>query len=241
MASTAGIALRSCTNLRDLGGARTLSGRKVRSGLLFRCDSLHKLTAEDGAHFVRTVAPRTLIDLRSVEELLRLGAGPVASNTHHLHMPIAVEPVTSVWRRSRKWNLLDVYVRMAERSGPVVAEIVRVLGVREALPAVIFCAAGKDRTGVACALVLGALNVADDDIVADYALTDPVDPVLLGAGYASSLAEAPPSFLRASPETMRGFLAAIRRKYGSVRVYMARHGVHRGDLLNLERALLERD
>ncbi|HYZ92668.1 MAG TPA: tyrosine-protein phosphatase [Actinomycetota bacterium] len=240
MATTA-IALRSCRNLRDLGGCRTLSGRRVRPGVLFRSDSFHKLTADDAALCVRTLGPRTLIDLRSIEELLRLGAGPRTLNAHHLHMPISVEPVMSVWRRRRKWSLIDVYMRMADRSGPVVAEIVRALGVAEALPAVIFCAAGKDRTGVTTALVLGALNVSDEDIVDDYAATSPVDPTLLGAGYAESLREAPQSFLEASPDTMRGFLAAMRRKYGSVRVYMARNGVHRGDLLNLERALLERD
>jgi protein-tyrosine phosphatase len=39
-------------------------------------------------------------------------------------------------------------------------------------PVLFHCAAGKDRTGVAAALVLSALGVSDEQIVADYALTD---------------------------------------------------------------------
>jgi hypothetical protein len=235
------IALRSCSNLRDLGGCRTLSAREVRHGLLYRSDSLHKLTVQEAELCARTLRPRTIIDLRSADELLRLGAGPAELGARHIHMPVSVEPSSASWKRRHHTNLLDTYVRMADRSGAVIAEIVRVLGTGDALPAVIFCAAGKDRTGITAAMILGALNVRDDDIVADYAATAPVDPAQLGFGYAKSLAEYPASFLEASPETMRGFLAAIRRRYGSVRVYMAHHGVGRSDLRRLERALLERD
>ena len=41
----------------------------------------------------------------------------------------------------------------------------------DAYPLVFHCFAGKDRTGILTALVLGLLGVADDDIAADYALS----------------------------------------------------------------------
>jgi protein-tyrosine phosphatase len=61
---------------------------------------------------------------------------------------------------------------MVERGGPMVAEALRVLARPEALPAVFHCTAGKDRTGVLAALVLGQLGVPDDAIAADYAFTE---------------------------------------------------------------------
>lgn len=241
MAQT-GITLRRCTNVRDVGGCRTPSGRVLRNGLLFRSDSLHKIDVSDFSSILSTVAPRTILDLRSDEELHRYGAGPLEPHVRHVHLPIGVDaPGTLRGMRWRRTGLLDFYVRMAEDSGPAIATVVRVLGARGTLPTVIFCAAGKDRTGVVIALVLGALNVTDDDIVVDYALTAPVDPQLLGDGYAERLAQHPPEFLEAAPETMRGFLAAIRRKHGSIRAYLARHGVQRDELSALERALLARD
>ena len=45
----------------------------------------------------------------------------------------------------------------------------------DAAPVVVHCMAGKDRTGVVCALTLALLGVSDEDIAADYALTETVD------------------------------------------------------------------
>jgi len=232
--------LQSCTNFRDVGGARTPGGRVVASGRLYRCDSLHKLCEEEARQFAKTHAPRTILDLRSAEEVLRFGAGPLAKGVHHLHLPIGTE-APGAMRRRRAPSLVDLYTRFAEHSGLVVAEIVRVLGSRHVLPTIVFCAAGKDRTGVTIALVLGALNVTDRDVVADYATTRVVDPALLGDGYAQRFADLPAAYREAAPQTMRGFLAAIRRKYGSIRAYMAHYGVERVELRDLERALLVQD
>ena len=41
-------------------------------------------------------------------------------------------------------------------------------------PAVFFCNAGKDRTGVVAAMVLGLLGVDDETVAGDYALTQEV-------------------------------------------------------------------
>lgn len=241
MAMASQISLGTCTNLRDVGGARTASGRILRRGRLFRSDSLHRLTELEASALKGAIGPRTIIDLRGADEVLRFGAGPLEQTAHYIHFPIGAEaPGTGLIRR-REPSLLDLYVAMAEESATVIAEIVRVLGMKDVLPAIVFCAAGKDRTGVAMAMVLGSLNITDEDIVADYAATPMVDPSLLGDGYAERFKDLPATYRQALPETMLGFLAAMRRKYGSLRAYMAHHGVARDDLRNLERALLARD
>ena len=227
----------TCTNLRDVGGPRTRSGRRLRQGLLYRSDSLHRLTPPETDRFVRSLSPRTVIDLRSADEVLRLGVGHFGQRVRHVHLPIGIAPDGRKSRR-RTPSLLDLYLEFAEASGPAFADVVRVLGSRAALPAVVFCAAGKDRTGIAIALVLGALNVTDEDIVTDYARTRRVDPAALGSGYERYFAEMPSAYREAAPATMSGFLTALQREHGSVRAYLAGHGVRADDLGALERALL---
>src|SRR4029077_17029923 len=63
------------------------------------------------------------------------------------------------------------YREMLARGTDSVAEGFAGLPDPSAYPAVLHCAAGKDRTGIVSALVLGLLGVADEDIVADYALS----------------------------------------------------------------------
>ena len=90
-----------------------------------------------------------------------------------------------------------------------------------ALPAVMHCSAGKDRTGVLSALVLAFLGVPDETIVEDYALSAAaMDRLLerLKAEYPDAVEEVErfaPAILHVVPETMEQFLAELRLTYGS--------------------------
>src|SRR5262249_40502205 len=77
-----------------------------------------------------------------------------------------------------------------------IARVVTLLADAEA-PAVFHCAAGKDRTGVVSAIVLGLLGVPDEVIVADYAATRESLDAIVGRlnpleGYRTMLAALPP-------------------------------------------------
>ncbi len=88
------------------------------------------------------------------------------------------------------------------------------------------------------ALVLSALLVDDEDVIEDYCRTEPVSPDALGQGYAERLASLPREFCEAPARTMRAFLEAIGREFGSTRAFLAMIGVDRTKLRALERALL---
>ena len=60
---------------------------------------------------------------------------------------------------------------MLERFGDRFATVVELVADSGGHPVAFFCAAGKDRTGLVAAIVLGALGVADETVAADYALT----------------------------------------------------------------------
>jgi protein-tyrosine phosphatase len=102
-------------------------------------------------------------------------------------------------------------------------------------PQVFHCASGKDRTGLLAALVLALLGVAEDDIAADFALTELATARLV----ADWKAEHPgrtlnwPGYGRAPEEVIRLFLADLAAAYGSVHEYAVGH-------LGVDQALIER-
>jgi hypothetical protein len=67
--------------------------------------------------------------------------------------------------------LVRGYLGYLHDRGENVVEAVRRLAAQDAGPALVHCAAGKDRTGVLVALVLDAVGVERDAVVADYALS----------------------------------------------------------------------
>lgn len=244
-----GVAFDACFNFRDVGGYETAAGRRVRTGLLYRADTLHRLTASD-LDVLRGLRLRTVIDLRTRDELDRFGrAGLGEDEVVHLHLPMIDEirradaaPDDEAPTPERRGEL---YLRMVERGGPAVAEALRVLAGPDALPAVFHCTAGKDRTGVLAALVLGQLGVPDDVIAADYALTEETrrrfrewvadnEPET-----AAAYARMPAWIWEARAETVLTFLGLVRAEHGSVTALLAGMGVAEATLDALAAALLE--
>ena len=112
------------------------------------------------------------------------------------------------------------------------------------LPAVFHCAAGKDRTGILSALLLGVLGVDDAVIAADYGLTEQAMArlVVWAREHQPELAELytnmPMRFAAADPEAMRVILADINASHGSIENYTRAIGVTLESIDALRRALL---
>ena len=92
------------------------------------------------------------------------------------------------------------------------------------------CSAGKDRTGVLAALLLGALGVPDETIVADYSLSrDAMERMLVWlqerAPDPETLARFAPAIRAAEPVAMEVFLAGLREQFGSFDDYFSSLGV----------------
>lgn len=243
------ITLEACFNFRDLGGHRAAGGRTVRAGLLYRADTLHRLTAGD-LDVLRSLGLRTVIDLRTQGELDRFGRVALSEDevTHH-HLPVFDEVRTREAAPDAEAPVPaargELYVRMVEGGAQALADAITLLTRPGALPAVFHCTAGKDRTGVLAALVLGHLGVPDDDIAADYALTEEAMALtrtwvqVHDLELASHFAAYPDWVFEARAETMQAFLAAVRARHGSITGVIESLGVAPATLASLSSALLD--
>ena len=239
------IDLEGCLNFRDLGGYPTREGRKRAWRRVYRSDGLHHLTAGDVARLRDELRVSDLIDLRSSAELQLDGRGPLEREPmafHHLPLFDGERPSTfgpEEQRRIDAMKLSDRYWGLAEMAKQAIAGVVRVIAESEG-GAVYHCAAGKDRTGVISAIVLSAVGVADELIVADYALSQQnldaiIERLNASAGYKEMFEALPPDTLHAEPETMAELLARFDTGYGGVAGYLESAGVG-GDVIERLRA-----
>jgi protein-tyrosine phosphatase len=237
------IELEGAVNFRDLGGYTAGGGRRTRWRTLFRADGLGELTEADLSMF-RTLAIRTVIDLRSGSELERgrfdIDAHPVAFH----HFPF-IEELPDAQEFDRRPGLLgSQYEEILRDAGGQILAALEVLATPEALPAVFHCTAGKDRTGVLSALVLSLLGVDEPTVVADYALSGAAMLRLrakLVAKYPEGreTIESIDEVFSAEPAQMEQLLEHLRALYGSVGAYVAGLGADPGLVESLRAALLE--
>ncbi len=237
------IALDGCLNFRDVGGYPTRDGRMVRWRQLFRSDALHFLSLADVRYVRDTLRIGDVLDLRSTAEVETDGRGPLAAEPIRFHHLPLFDGDTAVRNdRPAAYTLADRYFVLAEFAKRPIARVITTLAATTS-PAVYHCAAGKDRTGVVSAILLGLLGVREEIIVADYAATQAnldaiIDRLMATEGYQAMLSALPPDTLHARPETMIAFLERVQAEYGSMREYARDAGVGEESLQQLEARLL---
>jgi protein-tyrosine phosphatase len=238
------IQLEGCYNFRDLGGYPTADGRRVRWRQLFRSDALQHLTRRDVERLTRELGIGHVVDLRSSKELRAEGRGLLSRATPRFHhLPLFEGDLAEGKARSASFGLADRYFLMAEFAKQAVALVVTTLADSDS-PAVYYCAAGKDRTGVVSAVVLGVLGVREELIVADYAASQEKLDAIIGRllateSYRGMLAMLPEDTQHAEPETMISLLDRLRERYGSVLDYALAAGVSERSVERLRDRLLE--
>ncbi|WP_425260726.1 tyrosine-protein phosphatase [Rubrivivax sp. RP6-9] len=217
--------LQGATNFRDLGGYPGDAGRPVRWRRIFRSDHLGHLTEADKAAIAALGVARAL-DFRGVQER---AAMPYALPSLAQHS-LAIEP--SVVQRMHEAGsagravtpalvtglMEDLYRELVDAHAPRFAEVFQHL-LDDDAPLLFHCTAGKDRTGVAAALILLALGVPRDLVLQDYLLTNelyrsphhrgdaPPDPVM------AVLWGVQPSFLDAA-------LRRVETAHGGIDTYL---------------------
>lgn len=240
-------------NFRDLGGWRTAGGSTVRWGRMFRADSVHLMSEADVLRCHGELGVRTVLDLRSDVEIAVGGAGALAGRVdarHHLPLSsrraAAVDGgVVAAASDDRSPDAMAAqYAGMLDASRDLLVSAVDALLASDALPAVFFCAAGKDRTGVLSAVVLGTLGVRDEDIVEDYVLTaGSIDRIIrrfaATEGAPAMYSRLPSAHFAPHAETMHRVIAYVRQRYGSFQDYLVGGGLDAAGVDRLKASMLE--
>lgn len=247
----------SVTNFRSVGSTPADGGR-LRSGLLFRCGDLADLADQDARH-LQSLGIELICDLRSERERkFRSSQIPdfwkVKTQTYDLTSPTSSTLLELVRGGSAKPQDMADYLRQRNRDFATLLapEFGKLLGDIAALPdhsaALIHCAAGKDRTGFAVALLQLALGVSEIDVMDEYLATARfLDPALLtqreiaafergGFGSVNPASYQPMTEVR--PEYLESALVHIR-DCGTDRFLRERAQLDQATLMRLRSRLIE--
>ncbi|KIX77744.1 tyrosine-protein phosphatase [Streptomyces sp. JL4002] len=170
-------------NFRDVGGLPTSDGRRVMPGRLFRSGHLAHATETD-AEFLASLGLHTVFDFRNGADHALEGPDVELPGVRNVNIPLS-DPADGreFWRLVREGDLAQLRellgdgkaaARMAHSYRGIVrdrtAEHGRVLRAlaEDSVPALLHCAAGKDRAGLSVAVTLLALGVGREAILADY-------------------------------------------------------------------------
>jgi protein-tyrosine phosphatase len=170
-------------NFRDVGGLPTVDGRRVRHGVLFR--SGHLAHATDGdAEFLASLGLHTIFDFRNAADKKLEGPDVELPGVRNVNLPLT-DPAhgAEFWKMVRDGDLDQLRSLLADGKAANrmilsyrtiikerTAEHSQVLHAlaEDSVPALMHCAAGKDRAGLSIAVTLLAVGVERDAIVADY-------------------------------------------------------------------------
>jgi protein-tyrosine phosphatase len=156
-------------NLRDVAGLPTEDGGRTRPGVLLRSDAPLE---GDPAPEVLAWPPGSVIDLRASRE--RHGPHPLAAlgaEVHHVPLTDALAPEALARGEQGGLSMGELYVLLAEAAPGWLPQVVDVAAHGPA-PTLVHCAAGKDRTGVAVAILLRLVGVTRPAVEADFVQTN---------------------------------------------------------------------
>ena len=186
------------------------------------------MTSEDARKATDELGVRSVLDLRAPEDLdAAPDFGPLVESgqvTRH-HVRFGNDAVTERGRAARAERAVSVraiYLPFVELAGREAVKAFGALAESIDSPVVFHCNQGRNRTGVMAALLLDALGVDDESIVADWAL---IDPDIAGMNETAEHAARVARAVAAGSEGVRGLLDHLRSEYGSADEYLETQGL----------------
>lgn len=231
-------------NVRDLGGIRTADGRTIMFGRLIRGGHLNHMNKKDAEGLRQKLGVSRIIDLRSPSELEEK-PDMIPAGVEYRHFPsLTNEQNPSINKHNRRTELgrimkseggaikylSDIYRLLISQELAKKSHRRLLLDLLETKAGAVYwhCTQGKDRTGVAAAVILMALGVGREDILKDYLnekrglkikngiLTTLVGIVLFNRKAKSSLSV----LMNAKRPCMEAALDELEKEYGTPENYL---------------------
>lgn len=231
-------------NFRDLGGYPAGDGQRVRWGHVFRSDNFAAVPAVAWRQ-LHAMGLREIFDLRHPAERERspsvipddldIAISHLAIGGEAAEAPDLVDLLSGGGRDSYGLDfMIEMYQKLVVEHGTTFARLLEHLADPDRLPAVFHCTAGKDRTGVAAALLLEVLGVERSLVLDDYELStryrsgpriEELRPRLIAAGVD---VEAVRPFLSAPRPALAAALTTVDERHGSVVEFLVSSGLDPG-------------
>jgi len=240
--------LRGLINCRDLGGYPTRDGKVTRFGAAVRSEAPWGIPDED-LKTLREYGITTVVDLRGGDELTRHPSRLEGLDWAEFHCCPAFDESVAIGAKGQSpfvedFDMGEKYVEMADHLKNWVARVMTVIA--QSSGGVLFnCAMGKDRTGIIAALLLGNAGVYEEDIVADYMVSDLyLRPIYerMWADMRQGMSEEQlqkimPYFLTPA-KNMQRLLSHLNAAYGGVTDYLKACGLDEDTLRRLRARLV---
>ena len=234
-------------NFRDVGGYLTKDGSRVARGRVYRSSSLARIT-EDDRTAIERLGLRVILDFRATPERLahpsrlpRSGNIEIWTRDHGSSSGDLVAALSRPGNTAERSHriMMKVYRSLAYEQAPSYRELFSRLAMGQ-FSILFHCSFGKDRTGIAAALLLDMLGVPRDVVVGDYTLTDAFFQDILenaledlgGSGLEGVDQNIWTPMLRADAAYIEAFFAAITSEHGSTEGFLR-------NVLKLSPAMIE--
>lgn len=211
-------------NFRDLGGIKTINGKYIKWGKIFRSDDMHHLTDSD-LNYLASIPLISIVDFRTEKEIQEAPDKTPASLKNHFLYNITPGKLTDMdMNTATREDLIEGMKevnRMLVSDTACVAQYKKFFDLLQNetyVPLMFHCSAGKDRTGMGAALILFALGVDEETVKQDYLLSN----TYLADKYAALMEEYPnlePLFT-VRQEYLEAGIKQMKEDHGSVENYL---------------------
>ncbi|MFD2307942.1 tyrosine-protein phosphatase [Enterococcus termitis] len=228
------------TNFRDIGGIENKAGKKIKTDIFLRSGELSKLTKEDEQRLEKNYRLGKIIDLRSELEVEERPDMSVP-RSEYIHIDIlediqdegaSIEDFVKIGSPEKSASYMeklyaDIALNVTAQKGyNKFFEEILALDKQESI--LFHCFAGKDRTGIAAALVLETLGAPREAIYADYLLTNELrkkeNAMILEQAKKSQLADANLEALHVALNVdssyLDNFYQTVDAQYGDISTYL---------------------
>ena len=224
------VPLEGAYNVRHVGGYLTRDGRITRPNVLFRADSLHRLSPESQQRLLERRV-RTVVDLRDSKEQVEF-PNVLAGIDGVRYFGQALYESWEQFAAGEEGliGLVRFNELLLERCADGLTAVFEILAAPNAFPALVHCAAGKDRTGLVVALLLDLAGVPAETIAADYELsnyylTPILDEFRVHGATNGFTAEEYDQILASPAQVMCETLAFLYGRYNGARSYLQQMGL----------------